>query len=255
MERDRTRPPCVIVLGMHRSGTSLLIGSLEAAGLNLGEVNNAATHNRRGNKENESIRSLNDELLKRCGAAWDRPPTSQIEWNAAEEGRGRSLVRPYLQAERPWGFKDPRTIWMVEGWLRLIPGARMVGVFRHPSLVVRSLIARARFARRALGPDKALKLWCEYNAELVRLQRIHGFPVIHFGSTAAARRDFDVALASFARSIGLADSPHRFFDARLVNQNVPGTVECAEAWKTYCRLIEISRQVCAREGARDESGA
>ena len=52
-----TSLPCVIVLGMHRSGTSLLTGSLEAAGLHLGEVNNAARYNPKGNKENESIRN------------------------------------------------------------------------------------------------------------------------------------------------------------------------------------------------------
>ena len=34
---------CVIVLGMHRSGTSLVTGSLEGAGLNLGEVNQRCT--------------------------------------------------------------------------------------------------------------------------------------------------------------------------------------------------------------------
>ena len=153
-------PPCVIVLGMHRSGTSLLTGSLEAAGLHLGEVNDAAPFNRRGNKENESIRDLNDTLLERSGAAWNRPPRAQVRWGRADEARGRSLVRPYLAAGRPWGFKDPRTVWTVEGWLRLLPHARLVGVFRHPSLVVQSLTARS--GDLALDADDALGLWCAY---------------------------------------------------------------------------------------------
>ena len=80
-----TQHPCVIVLGMHRSGTSLLTGSLEAAGLYLGEVNNEAPFNRKGNKENESIRELNDALLERNDAAWNRPPNGQARWSGADE--------------------------------------------------------------------------------------------------------------------------------------------------------------------------
>ena len=114
-------PPCVIVLGMHRSGTSLLTGSLEAAGLNLGDVNHAAPFNRKGNKENESIRSFHNELLAKNDASWDRPPKRQIRWERPDEERARSLVEPYVRSARTWGFKDPRTIWMVEGWLRLLP--------------------------------------------------------------------------------------------------------------------------------------
>ena len=40
IETVSSPPSYVIVLGMHRSGTSLVAGSLEDAGLNLGEVNN-----------------------------------------------------------------------------------------------------------------------------------------------------------------------------------------------------------------------
>ena len=220
----------------------MLIGSLEAAGLNLGEVNNAAAHNKKGNKENESIRALNNALLNRSGAAWDSPPTGQIKWSAVEEEQGKSLVRPYLHAGRPWGFKDPRTIWTVEGWLRSLPDARILGVFRHPSLVVRSLTARARFARRAIGPDKALRLWCEYNSELIRLQQVHEFPLIHFSSAATFRAGFVTPLTCFARTIGLTGSLDGFFASRLVHQTAPGPVPCAAARKMYSRLTEIARQ-------------
>ena len=68
----------------------MLTGSLEAAGLNLGEVNNAAPFNRKGNKENESIRALNDALLARSGAAWNIPPSRQVPWEQADEELARS---------------------------------------------------------------------------------------------------------------------------------------------------------------------
>ena len=235
-------PPCVIVLGMHRSGTSLLTGSLEAAGMYLGEVNNAAPYNRKGNKENESIRDLNDALLTKGGAAWNLPPDGQVRWNRADVERGRALVRPYLDGARPWGFKDPRTMWTVEGWLQLLPDARIVGVFRHPSLVVRSLTARS--GTLAIEPDDALRLWCAYNAELIRLQRKHGFPVLHFSAVETFRDDIVAPLTSFARGIGLTGPIDHFFDRRLVHQAAPVPAPTIESRELFDRLINVSRQGC-----------
>ena len=246
-EPERQLPPCVVILGMHRSGTSLLAGSLEAAGLYLGEVKNESPYNRRGNKENVSIRALHNELLKASGAAWNHPPPGQIRWRPADEERGRSLIRPYLEVGRPWGFKDPRTIWLVEGWLRLLPNVRMVGVFRHPSLVVRSIIALDK--RRVIGAEEALATWCAYNAEVIRLQGRYRFPVVHFGSVEAFGEDFVSPLTAFARSIGLAGSLDRFFDRQLVNQASPGPLPSPEARALYARLLDVSRQGLPPDGA------
>ena len=240
-------PACVIILGMHRSGTSLLAGCLEAAGLNLGEVNNAAAHNRMGNKENASIRSLNNVLLEDSGAGWRRPPSGQIPWRPADEKRGEAIVGPYLRAARPWGFKDPRTVWTIEGWLRLLPDAYMIGVFRHPARVARSLAARS-VARRPLGPEEALSLWCAYNSELLRLQRKYRFPLLHFGAVDAFGEEFAAPLTFFARCIGLHGPLDRFFDARLVHQTLPGPVPSARARELFARLVDASRQAPGREG-------
>ncbi len=64
----------IAILGMHRSGTSCLAGSLQQAGLYLGEVVEQAPHKKRGNRESLVIRSLNDRLLEENGGAWDSPP-------------------------------------------------------------------------------------------------------------------------------------------------------------------------------------
>ncbi len=238
---------------MHRSGTSLLTGSLEAAGLHLGDVNHAARFNRKGNKENESIRRFHNGLLRKSRAAWHRPPNRQIEWNEADEGRARSLIEPYLRSDRPWGFKDPRTIWTVEGWLRLLPGARLIGVFRHPSLVVHSLVAR--HLNTVIEPDEALRLWYAYNSELVRLQRRYRFPLVQFSSGAALHEDFIAPLTSFARSLGLAGPLDRFFDRALVHQTKPGPVRGIRARILYRRLIAGSRSGTGSGATRATQGS
>ncbi|MCY4581909.1 MAG: sulfotransferase [Chloroflexi bacterium] len=234
-EGQSTLPHCVIVLGMHRSGTSLVAGSLEAAGLYLGDVNHAATYNRKGNKENASIRDLNDRLLARADASWIAPPTGQVEWSLEDEGCARFFVEPYLECRRPWGFKDPRCIWTVEGWLRIVPGARLVGVFRHPSLVVRSLGARR--GSLFVGREDALRLWCAYNAELFRLQRKYRFPLLHFDSAGVALVSLAAQLEHIGKELGLAGDPCRFYRDELVHQTVAESVESAPATTLYARLL------------------
>lgn len=72
----------VIVLGMHRSGTSSLMGSLIQAGLHVGQVNLSAPHNRKGNREYGRIVALHGNLLQSSGGSWDEPPLT-VTWEKA----------------------------------------------------------------------------------------------------------------------------------------------------------------------------
>ena len=137
----------------------------------------------------------------------------------------------------------------LKGWLRLLPGARLVGVFRHPSLVVRSLMVRP--GALAIESDRASSLWCAYNSELIRLQRTYGFPVLHFGAVEAFRQDFVTPLTSFARAIGLTGPLDRFFDRQLVHQAAPEPAPTVEARELFRRLLEISRPARTTEAGRE----
>jgi len=54
--KKSTGAETVAILGMHRSGTSCLAGSLQELGLYLGEVYDQNPHNPRGNRENAAAR-------------------------------------------------------------------------------------------------------------------------------------------------------------------------------------------------------
>ncbi len=221
---DRVVAPAlspVIVLGMHRSGTSMLTGSLEAAGVLLGEVNNAAPHNRKGNKEHEGVRGLNDRIIERYGADWKSPPHDQLPlgWTQEELAEGRLQTAALSASGRVWGFKDPRTIWTLEGWLSLYPAARLIGVFRHPVAVVNSLLARPGALQ--MTEDAALALWERTNGRLLALKQRFGFPLLHFSETDLEGR-FMAPLGAFTRSLGLEAGPAGFFDAELVHQTGEG---------------------------------
>ena len=83
----------VCILGMHRSGTSCLAGSLEEAGLYLGDVITNTPHNLKGTRENRRIFTLHDGILGRCGGTWQHPP-ERIDWTDSDRAApaGRSAI-------------------------------------------------------------------------------------------------------------------------------------------------------------------
>jgi len=146
----------VIIVGMHRSGTSMLTRLLEGLGLFVGW---------RKQPEHEALffLGLNEWLLAQCGAGWDHP--EPIRDLLGHPG-ARALVRDYLDLSIrtprsvsflgaryprcrmpghvpfPWGWKDPRTTFTLPIWLDLFPDAKVVHVYRHGVDVADSLLRR-----------------------------------------------------------------------------------------------------------------
>jgi hypothetical protein len=109
-KKPATRPDqrVIAILGMHRSGTSCLIGSLQKAGLHLGKHNTWNDHNLRGNRENDDIIRLNEALLNDNGGSWKNPPANVV-WSRKHYKRAREIIASYRDHDL-WGFKDPRTL-------------------------------------------------------------------------------------------------------------------------------------------------
>lgn len=164
-----------MVVGMHRSGTSALAGSLQQAGLELGRHSTWNSHNARGNRENPEIVALHDAILRRAGFSWDKPPRrASVAWTEPERAEARAIIDGFRGVPH-WGFKDPRSLLLAEGWQALLPGLGLVGVFRHPTAVARSLKKRERIPTRF-----GLGLWLIYNARLLELHARRPFPVLDF---------------------------------------------------------------------------
>ena len=202
------RPRRVIaVLGMHRSGTSALTGSLQKQGLYLGRVSTQNVHNPKGNREATEIRVLNEDVLRSSGGAWDSPPR-EVSWEPEHEERARSLLAEHADHE-VWGFKDPRTLFTLAGWLELVPDLERVGVFRHPGPVARSLGRRS-----GMDADDAFALWRAYNEALLEQLRREPFPLLCFDDDPPVLRE---KLLAIGRALRLTGHPgeERFFTAEL----------------------------------------
>ncbi len=226
-------PPRVFaVLGMHRSGTSCLTGSLQRAGLLLGRHHTWNRHNPKGNRENQDVIDLHEAVLADNGGAWDDPPDS-VRWSDAHLDQARALLAEHAKGAN-WGFKDPRALLVLDGWKQLVP-LHLVGIFRHPVSVVESLAGRGGFPR-----DRALDLWLAYNRRLLAEHDRAPFPVVSFD---ADSDEFTTAVNEVILELGLrpvADNDQFFAEELRSNDKYRRADVPAEAADVYAALRELA---------------
>src|SRR6478735_1049494 len=102
------------VLGMHRSGTSATIGTIQQHGIELGRVGTSDHFNLRGNREPKALNRLHERILERNGGTWWRPPPGAI--SITQDDRRR---RADVLATIPGGWiavKDPRMVLLLDFW-------------------------------------------------------------------------------------------------------------------------------------------
>jgi Sulfotransferase family len=157
----------VAVVGMHRSGTSMVSALLHHAGLYLGpedELMPATPENQDGFWENMRFFELNEEILGALGGGWDEPPTRPARDGpvlAAKRVKAEALAAEF-DLHQPWAWKDPRTTLLLPFWLDLLPDIRIVGCVRNPLEVALSLHRSYYFSY-----EHGLSLWLEYNQRLL----------------------------------------------------------------------------------------
>jgi hypothetical protein len=169
----------LIVIGMHRSGTSVLVRAIEQLGVFMG-------WRKHYGDEAAFFTRVNEWLLRQAGASWDHPEPfrrlvehAELRALAVEHVRillGSPRVIGYLGLGRylrwriperlahAWGWKDPRNTFTLPLWLDCFPDARVIHVHRHGVDVAQSLQARhermlaaARARQRRLGRLRWLK--------------------------------------------------------------------------------------------------
>ena len=73
----------IIVAGMHRSGTSMLAGSLAACGINFGDnLIPPDKDNPKGYWENKKVVSIHNKLLDRFESSWSDTRKLPENWHA-----------------------------------------------------------------------------------------------------------------------------------------------------------------------------
>ena len=143
-----------IVLGMHRSGTSMVSGVLERLGVDMGEDQpGRQISNPLGHFEDGDFLVLNNKILSLAGGAWDDPPALAQIMSLSETliGEIQFLVssRRKSNKEGLWGWKDPRTSLTINLYLPYLKNPFIVWCQRDPEEVARSLEKRNNLSREA----------------------------------------------------------------------------------------------------------
>jgi hypothetical protein len=191
---------------MHRSGTSALAGSLKEAGVHLGQVRDSGfALNPKGLQEPAAILFMHEDLLRTSGGSWHEPPASPT-WHPLHRAV-RDLFIESRQGVPVWGFKDPRSLLVLEGWLDVLPHLECAAIFRHPAEVAASM-----HQRNAFELDKCFQLWEIYNRRLLALHAQLRFPVVEFVADPARMHASLRAMVSCLRLC--ASAPLDFFESR-----------------------------------------
>jgi hypothetical protein len=160
----------ILVVGMHRSGTSAISGSLASMGLELpcpedrmvGRSDNP-THN-----ESELLTVLNDHLFEMFGGTWSNPPILPPRWERDPRldrivKVGVDLVGKAFPTDKPVVWKDPRICVLLPFWRRILPRIKgAVLVWRSPQAVATSLQARD-----GLTVQAGCQMWERYNRDAI----------------------------------------------------------------------------------------
>lgn len=160
----------ICIIGMHRSGTSMVANLLRRHGLSLGpegSLMGASESNPLGHFEHTGFLEINETLLKHVGGTWDNPPRLQPGWEN-DPGLGKltaaaqSLIKEFA-ACTIWGWKEPRTTILLPFWQKCIPNLRYVICLRNPLDVALSLAKRDGQSTAA-----AVHLWRYYTSQAIQ---------------------------------------------------------------------------------------
>lgn len=180
--------PPIIIVGMHRSGTGLLVRLLEHMGVFMG-INQSI------NSESRFFQEINRRILDSLGCSWrsienlpetdklqnsyERLPTmvtNRLKADLIKEHWGKQARLLLINKDVLWGWKDPRNSLLMPVWHKVFPKSIVIHIYRDGRDVALSLLERdiKRNGESIYDQQQKVKrfvndvkLWGEY------IQRIH----------------------------------------------------------------------------------
>ena len=143
-----------IVLGCHRSATSLVAKALHEAGVHMGEeLLSNLPDNPEGHFEDMDFLKKNVEILG--GDNWDQPDTPLQDADTSQ------LLKQ--KDNKPlWGWKDPRTCLTIDKYYDHLDDPIILASFRKPDMVGKSLARRGDMTE-----EEGIALAKAYNKKII----------------------------------------------------------------------------------------
>ena len=211
-----------VVLGMHKSGTSLVSEILHHSGIEMVEEQPARGYDEGFKCERAATQLINKDLLA-AHDLYSLETIKRVGLNDADPAVVQAAAEMVSQMTRhgnDWGFKDPRTCLTYEVWRSVLPEHKLVCIFRDVVEV------HHRYAKwRRHGGFHVLNAWYEYNQAM--LEAYESAPegsrvMLHYGNFmegdgafAALNGLFDRALVDRRRHDMRRSRRHRPLGFRL----------------------------------------
>ena len=176
----------IIVLGMHRSGTSTIAGILHLNKIIMGTYQNfwprPLNQNPKGFYENYDFRKINDIILNNVGYNVKSYEANipKIVLDQKIKTKMLKLIKNYSSKFSYWGWKDPRTCLTIMEWFKVI---KLLGFENQIKIVYVSrkalAVARSLNKRNNLSLKKGLLLWEAYSKRAIEFCEKINVPVFY----------------------------------------------------------------------------
>jgi hypothetical protein len=188
-QRNGPRPDgsrtALLVLGMHRSGTSAVARLLNLRGADLGrDLLPAKADNERGFWENRAILEVHEAFLAQQGLQWHDLIALAPDWQRGAPARRFVADLPGILDQQFAGetlslVKDPRLSLLVPLWIEVLRARNVRPAFvmtiRHPDEVAASLAHRD-----GLPVAQTQLLWLQHLIDAERATRGHARVFVHY---------------------------------------------------------------------------
>jgi GT2 family glycosyltransferase len=219
----------IIVLGMHRSGTSVVAGLVSILGAYTGsDLMKPSNDNPKGYFENNKFVLFNEKIFLENGGAWEDYNFTLREMPTEKFNKYVLLAKKIIQDELKYAkkivIKDPRMCVLFPIWEQALNELRIkikiVFVYRSPVEVAFSLKKRDD---NDLSIQQGLMLWSHYFFLSEKYSRNHERFFVHYNDDFYK---FDYFLQNLADFIGskitesIADDAVTFYSPKLKHQHI-----------------------------------
>lgn len=207
----------ILVLGMHRSGTSAITRLISMMGAYFGPISIALPadkDNPKGFWERRDVMAINREILRLSGCVWH----VVHQWNAhavqplpAQLSQHMQSIIQEMDAHPTWVLKDPRFCLTLPLWMPHLRQPLAVLAYRNPLEIAQSL-----HIRNGMPLEYALPLWEFHTVHAIRAA--HALPKI-FVSHSAIMQSPVAESRNIYRSLGAAGiSNLQLPDEKLIHE-------------------------------------
>ena len=175
-----------IVLGMHRSGTSVVAGILHFNKVIMGTYETfwprPLPQNPKGFYENYEFRKINDIILSNVDYDTKHYKTKIPIPKTSEKIKTKmiKIIQKYELDFDKWGWKDPRTCLTISNWIEIL---KEIGLIQEVKIIFVSRksisVARSLKKRNQLPLSHGLSLWKTYTERAINFSELNNIPTLY----------------------------------------------------------------------------